>query len=347
MPVQQDTRDVPPRVVWHDCSVDAHLIATDGSMTAADPATIKKMLADGTLLWLDIKGTGASATALLQETFQLHPVALRSVGRFGQRPKIEAFGDVVYLVFYGARGMNEAPAELHCFVAENYLITVHRSQSGAIDELRKQVTEQGGPVVGMADDTKRPIRLIMLHHILDCEIDSFFPALSVFDDRIDTLQQQMFVKPTDDQLAQLFSMQKWLVSLRKLVDPERDMIASLVSGVIELPGKVPEGEPYIRELYDHLIRISDLVDSYRDLVSNAMSAYLSTVSNRLNQVMKQLTIIATVFLPLSFLTGFFGQNFGWMVTRLGSLGVFLGFGLGTELLAVTALFWMFRRRGWL
>jgi magnesium transporter len=108
-----------------------------------------------------------------------------------------------------------------------------------------------------------------------------------------------------------------------------------------------EKERYFRDLYDHMIRISDLVDSYRDLLSGSMDAYLSTVSNRLNAVMKQLTIIATVFLPLSFLTGFFGQNFGWMVQRLGSLYVFLILGVGTELLAAGALFWLFWRRGWL
>jgi len=99
--------------------------------------------------------------------------------------------------------------------------------------------------------------------------------------------------------------------------------------------------------YDHLIRISDLVDSYRDLLSGSMDAYLSMVSNRLNVVMKQLTIIATVFLPLSFLTGFFGQNFGWLVNRLGSLTVFLALGIGTEVVAVGLLFWLFWRRGWL
>jgi magnesium transporter len=142
-------------------------------------------------------------------------------------------------------------------------------------------------------------------------------------------------------------MQRWLVGMRKVVSPERDMVASLAGGIINLPGKIPESEPYIRELYDLLVRINDLVDSYRDLVSNAMSAYLSTVSNRLNQVMKQLTIIATVFLPLSFLTGFFGQNFGWLVSRLGSLAVFLGAGIGTEVVAVIALFVLFRRRGWM
>jgi Mg2+ and Co2+ transporter CorA len=120
----------------------------------------------------------------------------------------------------------------------------------------------------------------------------------------------------------------------------------LVSGVSVLPGMTPEGEPYLRDLYDHLIRISDLVDSYRDLLSNAMDAYLSIVSNRLNEVMKQLTIIATIFLPLSFLTGFFGQNFGWMVSRLGGLPTFLLLGIGSELAAAAGLFTLFRRRGW-
>ena len=114
-----------------------------------------------------------------------------------------------------------------------------------------------------------------------------------------------------------------------------------------LPGMTPEGEPYLRDLYDHLIWISDLVDSYRDLLSNAMDAYLSIVSNRLNQVMKQLTVIATIFLPLTFLTGFFGQNFGWPVGRLGGLPAFLALGFGTELVAVAGLFMLFRRRGWL
>ena len=102
------------------------------------------------------------------------------------------------------------------------------------------------------------------------------------------------------------------------------------------------GERYVRDLYDHLIRISDMVDSYRDLLSGSLDAYMSMVSNRLNDVMKQLTIIATVFLPLSFLTGFFGQNFAWLVVRLGSLGAFLGLGIGTEVLAVVALLTMFR-----
>ncbi len=135
--------------------------------------------------------------------------------------------------------------------------------------------------------------------------------------------------------------------MRKVITPQRDLIASLVSGVTDLPGMTREIERYFRDLYDHLIRISDLVDSYRDLLTGSMDAYLSTVSNRLNVVMKQLTVIATIFLPLSFLTGFFGQNFAWMVQRIGGLPAFLVIGLGGELAVVAGMLVLFRRRGWL
>ena len=115
-----------------------------------------------------------------------------------------------------------------------------------------------------------------------------------------------------------------------------------------LPGMTAEDERYFRDLYDHLIRISDLVDSYRDLLTGAMDTHVSTVSNRLNVVMKQLAIIATLFLPLSFLTGFFGQNFSWLLNHfLNKNWAFWVFGLGLEAGAVVGLLVMFRRRGWL
>jgi magnesium transporter len=107
-----------------------------------------------------------------------------------------------------------------------------------------------------------------------------------------------------------------------------------------------EDERYFRDIYDHLIRISDLIDTYRDLLTSSMDVYLSTVSNRLNTVMKQLTIMATVFLPLTFITGFFGQNFGWMVGHIRSPATFFALGIGLEVATVGALFTLFKRRGW-
>jgi magnesium transporter len=323
--------------------MDGKLIRLDGSSADAELKLVEKALADGDLLWLDLRSAGEDGIAMLRDTFLLHPLAIEDVTEFGQRPKVEDYGDVVYLVSYGVASDGTTFSEVHFFIAENYLVTVSNCGCPAMDQVRDRVTKPGGQLPG----GNRPTRLIMLHHLLDALIDSFFPKLSDFDDQMDALQERIFAKPSNDQLAELFDMQRWLVVARKLISPQRDMMASLVAGMVELPGTTPAADPYLRDLYDHLIRISDLIDSYRDLLSNAMSAYLSMVSNNLNEVMKQLAIIATVFLPLSFLTGFFGQNFAWLVGKLGGWPTFLIVGVGTELVAVVALYWLFRRRGWI
>jgi magnesium transporter len=323
--------------------VNAQLILMDGSSVPVSPDAVGTALSSGTLLWLDVMQPAAEDVAWLRDTFQLHPLAVNDLTEFGQRPKVEAFANLVYLVSYGLAGPTNDLTEVHCFCADKFLVTVRRGACDALDQLRERITQPGY----QPPNGTRPARLILLHDILDSLIDSFFPSLADFDDRIDDLQERIFAKPTNDQLAELFNMQRWLVTLRKLISPQRDMMASLVSGMVNLPGTTAESDPYLRDLYDHLIRISDEIDSYRDLLSNAMSVYLSMVSNNLNVVMKQLAVIATVFLPLSFLTGFFGQNFAWLVARLGSLTVFLVLGLGTELVAVAALYVLFRRRGWI
>ena len=187
----------------------------------------------------------------------------------------------------------------------------------------------------------------MLYRVIDGLVDSFFPSLAAFDDRIDELEDGIFMDANDNQLQEIFQLKRLLVTMRKAATPQRDALASLMGGVAELPGLGEEDERYFRDIYDHLIRISDLIDSYRDLLTGAMDVYLSTVSNRLNSVMKQLTIIATIFLPLTFITGFFGQNFDWMVGRVGSFPVFLGLGVGSQLVAVLALVAFFKRRRWL
>jgi magnesium transporter len=317
----------------------------DGSAAPADKTGIEQALRDDKLLWLDVLAPSQEDVAVLTDVFKLHPLAAADLTEFGQRPKIEDFGNLVYMVSYGVKGSDSDLTEVHCFFAEKFLVTVRRDGCHSLEQMRDRVGSPNGRLPGPSDN--RPTRLILLHNIMDSLIDSYFPSLSAFDDRIDELQEMIFSNPSNEQLAELFTMQRWLVSVRKLISPQRDAMASLVGGMITLPGMSAESDPYLRDLYDHLIRISDLIDSYRDLLTNAMDAYLSMVSNNLNQVMKQLAIIATIFLPLSFLTGFFGQNFAWLVSQLGGLPVFLIVGIGTELVAVAGLYWLFRRRGWI
>ena len=178
-------------------------------------------------------------------------------------------------------------------------------------------------------------------------MDSFFPYLSAFDDRIDALEDDILKAPTEAQLGELFAMKRQLMNMRKVVAPQRDMMASINAGLADVPGMTDEASRYFRDLYDHMIRLADYIDNYRDLLSSVMDTHLSTVSNRLNVVMKQLTIIATIFLPLSFLTGFFGQNFAAMVRFIAPTWTFWVIGRRDRTGARSFLYIMFRRRGWL
>jgi Mg2+ and Co2+ transporter CorA len=148
-------------------------------------------------------------------------------------------------------------------------------------------------------------------------------------------------------LTELASYRSMLTPLHKVLIPQTNIFATLSSGSVRVPGAGDDRLPYLRDIYDHLKKLSDLTDSYRDQISGAASSYSSVVSNQLNAVMKQLAIISTVFLPLTFLTGFFGQNFGALIGHIGSWPAFLILGIGSEVLAVGWLYLLFRRRDWL
>ena len=322
--------------LWHHGAVRGHLLLTNCLEDELTRPNIELALKADRLLWLDLEGTDDDVLTLLHEVFKIHPLAVEDVREFHQRPKIEDYDDFVSIVVYGARSLGEPLTEVHCFYAERFLVSVHRDEVPAVADACH--------TLGRLHTDKR---LVALYRLLDALVDTMFPYLAAMDERIDELQDQIFVNPKESQLADLFALKREIVTMRKMVTPQRDMVSTMMAQVVTIPGMTAESERYVRDLYDHLIRISDMVDSYRDLLSGSMDAYMSMVSNRLNDVMKQLTIIATVFLPLSFLTGFFGQNLGWMADRIGSLTAFLAFGIGTEVLAVIALFVMFRRRGWM
>jgi magnesium transporter len=317
--------------------VTGFLIEKDGSAASADTETVQRLLEKGELLWLDLYRPDADELGMPATVFGIHQLAISDAAQFGQRPKLEDYDDFTQLIAYGVKEGGDDLVEVHFFYSLRYLVTVRHGDCAAFAEARNRLAHRAKPVS----------RLLLMHHILDELTDGFFPVLSSFDDRIDQLQDEIFAKPTDQQLSELFNRKRWLIGVRKVITPQRDLVASLVDGVNELPGMTREIERYFRDLYDHLIRVSDLVDSYRDLLTGSMDAYLSTVSNRLNVVMKQLTVIATIFLPLSFITGFFGQNFAWLIGRIGGLGPFLVLGVGIELAIVAGMLFLFRRRGWL
>jgi magnesium transporter len=314
-------------------------LTNGGVATAATRPAIEQLLSADDFFWLDLDGVDDEAHDLLLDVFHIHHLAVDDAQHFGQRPKIEDYDGFTYMVVHGASD-DGTTNEVHFILAEHFVVTVHHGPCPAMDQARQRISHQRPAGLELP-------QIALIYLIIDQLVDSFFPMLDKFDGQIDDLEDAILVRPTDAQLGTLFSMKRSLIIVRKVITPQRDMFASITSGVVELPGITADGQRYLRDIYDHLIRISDLVDGYRDLLSGVMDTHLSTVSNRLNVVMKQLTIIATVFLPLSFLTGFFGQNFSFLVNHVTGRVPFYVFGIGLEVVSALGLLYLFRKRGWL
>ncbi|HYA69356.1 MAG TPA: magnesium/cobalt transporter CorA [Acidimicrobiales bacterium] len=315
-------------------------LVVGGSRTPASAASVATAMRDVAFFWLDLDGVDEEASGVLRDTLGFHPLAVEDAEHFAQRPKIDEFDNFTFFVVHGALPDGGGLVEMHVFFTERCLVTVHRGDCPALADVFERMDHRH-----TTQDSS--VAVTLLYMIVDTLVDSFFPVLSHFDDQVDQLEDDILRQPNEQQLGMLFEMKRSLIAMRKVVTPQRDMFAGLASGVVELPGMTKEGERYFRDLYDHLIRIADLVDSYRDLLSGVMDTHISTVSNRLNVVMKQLTIIATVFLPLSYLTGFFGQNFSFLIGHITGRAPFVFFGLGLEVFAALILLYFFRRRGWL
>lgn len=313
------------------------IVGEDASQSHFRRERVEQLLAEGSFFWLDLDRPDPEDFEVLRDVFKFHPLALEDSEHFGQRAKLDEYDDYVFLVVYGAVPDEDRLVEVHCFYSANYLVTVHRDDCPAFREIRERYSKRAKPIDNPS---------LLLYRIVDGLVDSFFPILADFDDRIDLLENEIFLRPSDAQLQEIFAMKRLFVGLRKAITPQRDLFASLMGGVADLPGMGQEDERYFRDVYDHLIRISDLIDTYRDLLTSSMDVYLSTVSNRLNGVIKQLTIIATIFLPLSWVTGFFGQNFGFEVRHISSWEAFLGYGIGIEVIGLVLLLGYFKRQRW-
>jgi len=171
-------------------------------------------------------------------------------------------------------------------------------------------------------------------------------VLEQLDDRLELIEEHMFSSPKPEHLEDIFGMKRRLVRLRRVVAPQRDLFGRIASGGVVVPAMTTDAERYFRDVYDHMVRLSEAIDGDREMMNAAIDAYLSTASNRLNVTTKQLAVIATIFLPLTFVTGFFGQNFGWMVDHVSSWEMFVLLGLGLELVTLIVLLALFRLRGW-
>lgn len=291
--------------------------------------------------WLDLHNPRPEQLSQLAELLHLHRLTIEDVSTFSERPKHERYEGYVSLVVYGvdeqAAAGEQLLREVHLLMSGDWVVTAHPTPFAVLDALRARVRR---------DPPSRERALI--NEILDTVLSSYVPVLDRVDDQIDQIEQDVIEQPREQSLRRIFSLKRDLIAMRRVVTPMRDIFAREAEEIPQQPGMEPDDLLYMRDLYDTLVRTSDLVDSYRDLLSGAADMYLSTVANRQGEISKQLTIIATIFLPLSFLTGFFGMNFAFLTGHIQNTSLsFFALGLGLLLVSLIGFWIFFRRKGWL
>ncbi len=304
-----------------------------------DLAEIRRQLQSGHFFWMDLETADTDMVNQLGELLHLHPLTTEDLRTFRQNPRFEKFEGYAFLVAYGVDSGVEAGSpllrEVHLVVSGDYVLTIHRHPNVALAGVRDRYQD-----VDMRSEQA------LIYRILDALAGTFFPVLDRIDDEIDEIEDDVVQRASTDSLQRIFSLKRDLIAMRRVVTPMRDLFARHAERIAELPGM--EGDPslYSRDLYDTMIRVSDSVDSYRDLLSGATDMYLAMVANRQGEVNKQLTIIATIFLPLTFLTGFFGQNFSYLVHAIDTTWSFYVFGLGLLAVSTVLFLLLFRRNRW-
>ncbi len=318
-----------------------HLISTQGPLLEPEAESIAACLSEGKQgFWLDIENPDDSDYELLEKTFKFHPLALEDIRHQNQRPKLDEYTGYVFVVLFIAEfdGERIQIREQHLFLSPQYLVSVHLEPSPPLDRLRERI--KANP------DLAHRNLPFLFYLVVDQLVDAIFPVIDQVDDATERVEEGIILKPDPASLGTLTSLKRAVIDLRKVLGAQRDVFQRLTTHTVGLEG----GQDmiiYYRDVYDHIIRQYETVDSLRDLLTSAMDVYLSTVSNRLNQVITRLTVFATLFLPLTFITGFFGMNFAWLVAHIAPTWTFWVLAVGV-MLATTALQLLYyRRRGWI
>ena len=291
----------------------AFILGSDGVVrTDVDPASLQAALRDReTRFWVDMDHPDDEEYALLDDVFGFHPLAIEDTIQYNQRPKIESYqhaggGDdagYFYMVIHGPDlstfKENVRTKELDIFVSERYLVTIHDEPMSSIEHVMKRCKGDARRVLAGGID-------IMLHNILDQLVDHYQPILEHLQEAIEQLEDDALTNPTPALLSQISQERRELLGLRRVIGPQRDVIALLSRG--EVPFIRETTRVYFRDVQDHLSRAVEMIELYRELIASARDLYLSSINNNLNQIMKTLTIVTVITAVLNVVTGFFGMN---------------------------------------
>jgi magnesium transporter len=293
------------------------------------------------LLWVSLEPlTEEGAGSVLRDIFQFHPLAIEDCQSAGyQAPKVDDFGDYLFLIVHALRPdlpLDQLDTmEINCFLGRNYLVT-------------SCLAPEVPPFQAVWKRLERDERLLnrgagfLCYAILDEVVDEYMPIIEVMDEEIEGLEDEILAQPTSHTLQRILVLKHSTLTLRRMIIPQREVMNRLSRD--DLPQISPQHRIYYRDVYDHLVRIHDLSESVRDVTIGTLDTYLSVTSNRLNQVMKALTIVSTIFLPLAFVAGVYGMNFDYMPELHWRYGYLMAWAIFLIIPLTMILF--FKRKGW-
>jgi magnesium transporter len=310
----------PEEVMMIQCTF---YLTPDGRLLdQLSPEQLRGFVAAGEgLVWVDIEDMTNDDAELLSHAFRFHPLAVAdSISRNIHPPKIDDFEDYLFIILHGINYHIESEVlettELTFFLGKNYLVTTHDVPLRSVSAVLDRVRTDGRPMRRGAD--------FLAHDIVDGMVDNFMPALDEMDERSVVVEAEALNEPRRQTLASIMQLKRSILALMRVILPQREILNGLSRGEYALISD--QAEIYYRNVYDHLVAIEMLVRDLRDMAESALNTYLSSVSNRMNEVMKMLTLIATIFIPLTFIAGIYGMNFANMPElqwRYGYLAVWV------------------------
>ncbi len=292
------------------------------------------------LLWVNLERPSPDETTLLADRFNLHPVVVDTCREVTAQPLVHDYETYLFMVLHAVGFQAEqeriTTTELDIVWGRHFVLTHHRGTVRAVTQLRESADTNLGALMARGAD-------FFLHALVDRVIDNFQPAMERMDRVIERSEKQIFAEPADEVLQRLLGLRRSAAHLIRVATAQRDVVGRVVRGEFPQVGK--KALAYWRDAYDHLVRMVQAVEVQRDLIASARDAYLSVVSNRMNEVMKVLTIIATIFIPITFVAGVYGMNFQWM-PELSQWWAYPA-ALGVMAVIAAGMLVYFRRKGWL
>lgn len=316
------------------------LLYSNGNVyEAREIENIKEILNNNNLLWVDLQSPDENEIKILSDVFNFHPLAVEDCVNRVQRPKVDNYKDYYFMVLYAYSGKDTQRhftyTGAYIFMGRNYLITVSWEKISIINEIYKRM--MNAPELFM-----RGIDFL-LYSLFDAIIDDYFPLTDKIGDKIDKIEEIILRNPKKQIQDEILSLKRTILKLRRILSPQREVLNILLRHDFTLIKD--ENRLYFMDVYDHILRITDLMDTYQDLLAGTLELYMSQISNRMNEVMKVLTIITTIMMPLTLITGVYGMNFKYMPELDMRYGYYMALGLMGIIVFIEIIF--FKIKKWL